>query len=69
MKTELDIRRKGSSFQFPARRMTSRMIRDDDDIMHSETALIETLAISLAFAFVVVFLRPGCAYRRWWVTC
>jgi monovalent cation:H+ antiporter-2, CPA2 family len=32
------------------------MFRDDDDIMHSETALIETLAVSMAFAFVGGFL-------------
>jgi len=32
------------------------MFRDDDRFMHYETALIETLAISLAFAFVGGFL-------------
>jgi len=32
------------------------MFRNDDPIMHSETALIETLAISLAFAFVGGFI-------------
>src|SRR6266700_7235856 len=56
MKTEPGICRKSSSFLFPDRWMAGTMFPDDDNIMHSETALIETLAISLAFAFIGGFI-------------